>query len=246
MAKYGSDKVAFLLVDGYSILGANTDVDWTVEATLEETHALGDAWVGQSFVGLRRGTLQQKGFYDDAAGSNNDALVSTNGTSRILCIGIEGNTIGKQFTGFSGAMQAHYKRIAARGTLHKAEAQYSGDGVVEDGKILHTLSTETSAASTTDATPVDNGASTANGGSAYFEVTALTLGGYTNSILRVRHSADNITYVNLLSAAVITASPNAQRVTVAGTVNRYLSSSFGYTGAGAGQSIRFMIGFVRN
>lgn len=141
--RVGSDDVGFFLVDGYDVLGYTTQVEPLIEAMIEETHALGDAWVEQTFVGLRKASFSQQGFYDDAAGASNEALVSKEGTSRILCIGLEGNTIGKKFIGFNGAMQAKYERQASRGALHKANASYEGDGQVDEGVILHGQTAET-------------------------------------------------------------------------------------------------------
>lgn len=243
MATFGSDDVAFLLIDGYSVLGVTTQITYGKEAVAEETHALGDAWVEHTYVGLRRASLTQNGFFDDAANGVNDALVSQMGTARVLCLGVEGNTLGEAFTGFAGAMQMSFERVASRGELHKANAAYQGSGAVEEGIILHIHQAETGA--TLNGTNVDNGASSANGASGYLQVSALALGGYTNAVLKIQHSVDNSVWVDLISFVVVTAAPNAQRLTVAGTVNRHLRATLAYTGAGAGQSITYMVGAVR-
>lgn len=89
--------------------------------------------------------------------------------------------------------------------------------------------------------------STQNGGAAYLQVSALTLGGYTNFAPLVKHSTDNVTFTTLGTFSVVTAAPNAQRLVVAaGTaVNRYLAMSWSYGGAGSGQSVKFFVGFAR-
>lgn len=246
MAKYGSKDVGFLLVDGYDLLGVTTQLEHTIEAMLEETAALGDGWENHAYLGMKKASLTQEGFFDDAADSSNVALNEKQGSSRVLCFGLEGNTIGKKFTGYSGAMQVNYRRVAGRGALHKANAEYQGSGAVEDGHVLHAHSTETAASGNTEATPVDNGASSADGGSGYLQVSALTLGGYTNVVVKVRHSADNVAYADLITFTAVTAAPAAERKTVTGTVNRYVASSWAFTGAGTGQSVKFMAGFKRN
>src|SRR3990170_994277 len=227
MTRKGSPDVGFALFDGRSILSTLTEVDSGREVVLEDNTTLGDSDEAWAPVGLKRGTLSQRGFFDDAANA------------------LEGNTIGKKFIGWAGAITTKYRRIASKGTLHKAEADYTVTGPVEEGIILHAHTQETAAGNTEGASSVDNGASSANGGAGYAEVSQLTLGGYTNVALKVRHSADDITYADLIAFTAITAAPTGERKTVAGTVNRHLASSWAYGGAGAGQSVTFVVGFAR-
>jgi hypothetical protein len=88
-------------------------------------------------------------------------------------------------------------------------------------------------------------AKTVAGGAAYLEVTDHVLGSFTGAVVTIRHSADNITFVDLVAFAAETLARNAQRVTVAGTVNRYLAQSLDRTGAGPGGSITYLAGFAR-
>lgn len=86
---------------------------------------------------------------------------------------------------------------------------------------------------------------TQNGGAGCIAVPALTLGGYTNAAVKIRHSADNAAWADLISFTAITAAPATERKTVTGTINRYWSTSGAYSGAGTGQSITPVIGFAR-
>lgn len=247
MAKYGSANCV-LLIDGYDVLGVTTQLDHTVEAVTEETTALGDSWPVHEYANMKKASLTQDGFYDAAAGSSNAALNEKQGTARVVVFGFEGNTVGKRFSGYSGAMQADYKRIAARGELHKASASYQGSGIVEDGLIIHEHATEGAAGNTTDE-QVDGGAGNAPssaGASGYLQVSALTLGGYTNVVVKLRDSPDDITYSDLITFTAVTAAPAAQRATVTGDVDRYVAAAWAYTGAGTGQSVKFLVGLVRN
>jgi hypothetical protein len=70
-----------------------------------------------------------------------------------------------------------------------------------------------------------------NGASGYQEVTALS--GFTGYVGKLRDSPDNVTYADLLTFANVTAAPNAQRVTVAGVVDRYVCHDGDVTGAGS-------------
>lgn len=245
MAKYGSDKVAFLLIDGYSVLGVTTTLTDNVEAILVDTTVLGSSWAEQGSTGIRKGELTQEGFYDDATNSSNAALVSTVGTSRVLNYGVEGNTIGKALVGWNGALQVKYGRVASRGELHRANATYTTAGAVEQGVILQSVVTKV-ANGNSQASSVDNAASSASGGAGYLQVTAISLGGYTALVSKIQHSADNVTFTDLLTFTNTSSAPSAERKTVAGTVNRYLAANWAWLGSGSNPSATFMFGFVRN
>src|SRR6185436_342792 len=70
-----------------------------------------------------------------------------------------------------------------------------------------------------------------NGASGYQEVTAFS--GFTGYVGKLRDSPDNVTYADLLTFANVTAAPNAQRVTVAGVVDRYVCHDGDVTGSGS-------------
>ena len=86
-------------------------------------------------------------------------------------------------------------------------------------------------------------ANTLAGGVGFLQVTAFT--GWTGLVVTVRDSADDIVYADLVAFANVTAAPAHQRVTVAGTVDRYLAIDGVYSGGGPGSSTPFC-GFKRN
>ena len=244
MTKFSSADVGFLLVNGMSILGDVTTLEDTREAIVEEVTPLGVAWEEQAYVGVKRYSLTQQGFYNDATDRSNAALV-TPGTTKVLAFAPEGNTVGKKFVG-SSLVEASYTRQIARGALHKGNANYTGSGTHDEGIILHAHATEANATGNTEgADSQDNLAGSSAGGAGYLEVSALTLGGYTNLAVIIEHSTDDVTYSTLLSFAVVTAAPSGERKAVTGTVNRYTAMAWSYGGAGAGQSATFMVGFSR-
>jgi hypothetical protein len=323
MGVYASKDVAFFLVGGYSLLAQIGSFEESgPEGVIKETTPLGSQWPRNADTGNRRSSIVQDGWFDDAAGSTHDAL-KTPGLSRVLCYGLEGNTKGKHFVGFEGALQSKYTRTVQLEDFHRAKAEYAGNGKVEQGVILHELAQEAGATWNTQgashdfstenrmrlttitsssvanptvitcatahglttndkvviadhagSTPSINGehtatvlttttftipvsvtaggaggtvkqASTQNGGSGYLQVSQLALGGFTNFQAKVRHSVDNAAWVDLVTFTVVTAAPAAERVAVAGTVNRYLASSGAYGGAGAEQTVTAAIGFAR-
>jgi hypothetical protein len=73
--------------------------------------------------------------------------------------------------------------------------------------------------------------STVNGASGYQQVTSFS--GFTGYVGKLRHSADNVTYVDLTVFSNVTTGQKAERITAAGTVNRYVTYTGTVTGAGS-------------
>ncbi|MDD5502584.1 MAG: hypothetical protein PHH26_03870 [Candidatus Thermoplasmatota archaeon] len=245
IARYGSDKVGFLLIDGFDVLGVTTQIEDNLEALLEETTVLGDSWAKQVATGVKQASIAQEGYYDDAAGSSNDALCGSAGLSRLLCYGLQGNIIGKHFIGYSGAMQTNFTRIVSRGNLHRANASYKGNGEVEEGVILHPH-IERLADGDTEGTPTDNSVATNDGGTAYLQLSKLVLGGYDNVAVKIRQSDDGISWDDLAAFTIAENAPAKERKSVTGAVKRYLAVSWAFAGTGSGPLVKFMVGFVRN
>jgi hypothetical protein len=83
-------------------------------------------------------------------------------------------------------------------------------------------------------------ANTRLGGVGYQFVSALS--GFTGFIGKIRSSPDDVTYADLITFTNVAAAPAAERLTVAGTIDRYLSYNGDVTGAG---SITPFVGFKR-
>ena len=238
MAKYGSNDVGFLLIDGFDVTGVSTSLTDTTTASLEETHGLGDSWVEQTATGLRSATLAVDGFYDDASDSVNEALAENEQSSRVVCYAYEGNTIHKGMVGHTGAFGGSYTRTASRNELHKASATWTVTGQKDNGQILHALGSE-SASGTGGAT--NYGAATSDGGAAYLQVTVKS-GTSPTLDVKIRDSADNSTYADLITFTQATG-VTAERKTVSGTVNQYTLAS--WTHGGTSPVFTFMAGFAR-
>ncbi len=76
-------------------------------------------------------------------------------------------------------------------------------------------------------------ASTVNGAAGYQAISAYS--GFTETIGKIRHSADDITYIDLITfvGLGVVYSPTGQRVTATGTINRYTCASGTVTGSGS-------------
>lgn len=240
----GSD-VAVLLVAGNNMIGTRTEIDYESERITEETTTFGLVNPTHALVGLQKGAFAQRGFFDDAAGSSHAVLVAQTGLPQVVSLGLEGNANGRGVIGFAGPIQSKYQRVVELAKLHRANAEYVVSGPIEHGVIVHGLGAETSASGNSQGASVDNGAATTNGGSAYLQLSALTLGGYTSVTIRIRHSTDNSVFTDLASFTNVTAAPAGERITLPSTVNRYLAVSWTFNGAGSGQNVTFLAGVSR-
>lgn len=136
MARRGSDKVSFFLLNGNNLIGTLTEFQDTHEAVLERTDVLGDTFEEHSFTGVRRAEITQSGFFDDAPITGHNAITTGPGVSRVLSYGIGGTATGAEVINYSGAMEVSYTLQAERGALHKAQASYRGNGTFETGKLV--------------------------------------------------------------------------------------------------------------
>ena len=250
MTRYGSPDVGFILQGGRSLLADLTEHSIDREAITEDTTVLGLADEEHSSVGIKKAEVKQSGLFDDGTDRINDALVGL--TEEIACVGDAGNAlpaagVARPFVGIKGQIQVNYNRIASRGEFHKAEASYKANGIVEEGVLLHPHVAETSDPGDTESNAHDNAASSAAGGAAYLQCSALALGGYTNLQVTIRDSGDDITFADHGDGAfaALTAAPSAQRIPLTGTIRRYTAIDWDWVGAGAAQTATFMVGLNR-
>jgi hypothetical protein len=248
--KFTGTQFAVLLMDGYNVAASISDnAAMGKEIITEQTNPFGVTSEQHSPIGIAKGMLQTgNGFYDPETDELHGVLATLSGISRIICAAITGNVPGRTFMGYEGSYDQKYEVQDERDGLTKANVTYLVSGNVDQGVIVQDHATftadwdtKTGGANAAD-TPVDNGASTANGGFAYFQVTAFS--GFTGALLKIMHSPDDITYAALATSTSFTAI-GAQRITVAPatTVDRYLSSNGDVTGSG---SITAFSGFCRN
>ena len=257
MSRYGSP-AGFFLFDGYSLLANKLQgMRQLISANSEPSTAFGDGWEENLPTGMRRGELAQEGaFFSDDAGSFHERLAGAsgspdsdvNGTPGVACVGFEGNLLGQEFVGYSGAIAVSYEVISTVNSVTRANAEYVISGIVERGEIVVALAS-TSGDGDSESTPVDGGAGNApstDGGSAYLQMTALDLSGRPDLQVTVRDSDDNIVYGDLVAFTAVTAAPAGERVTVAGNVERYVAADWVYGGAAGTPTATFFVGFARN
>ena len=236
-----------LMVDGYNMLSNKiTGLREKASSQLVETTGIGDTFEEQAPTGLTTVEVVQEGaFFDTTANYSHAAFsgsvpTSPQATTRIMCSGFAGQTTGYPMVGYQGNYTQDYEVVATLGDLQRANVTYAMSGQRDAGVILQPLAAQTDSWDTTS-TPVDNSASTSDGGVGYIQCTAAS--GFSGFVGKGRHSADDVTYSDLVSFTDDVSAPFAERVTVSGTVNRYLSFTGIITGTG---SITVFCGFSRS
>lgn len=323
--KFGSSAV-WLLVDGYNLISNKLkSLRAKDEALTERSDGLGDASDEHTPTGVSRVELEQQGAFFDTntnyihAAMAGSVPTSPQATSRVVCFGVAGQTVGEPFSGLEGTFSVGYEVLASNGELTKANVDYKVSGDLNRGTIVQPLATKTGDWNTkTDGTQVDytndlsqqvipitsnsianptvvttpiphglatgdiilisgvatssptiNGqrtvtvvstttftvavnvtvagtggsfvrANSSGGGVGYQQVTALS--GFSGFVGKLRDSADDSTYADWATFANVTAAPAAERVAVAGTVDRYMSFDGNVTGTG---SITVFAGYAR-
>jgi hypothetical protein len=154
MGKYASPSVS-VLVDGYDLTAALTDsLGRSSEGLTQQTNPFGSTSEAHTPTGMAKGTLTVGGgFFDEAVDQLHAGIAGGGvGVSRIVCLGDQGQTKAKHFTGWEGVLSTKYEVIDSNGSLTKANVTYQVSGQIDaDGVILQELAAKTADWDTTAA-----------------------------------------------------------------------------------------------
>lgn len=256
MANYGPAD-AFLLVGGNNLSTETFSLDEGVEQLSQESRGLGVTMDEYKPVGVGKVSLDATpGLYSDRDFGQIAALESNQATRKLVSYGFWGDAIGSRAVMIDGLYSMVWKRQLQRDGLTLAGMQavisgtYYGAPNTEAGlggpRILHGIDSE-SGSGTTEATSVDNAASSASGIVCDLHIPALDLGGGTNVVVTVQDSPDNAVWTLLGTFTAVTSETigTSERITVAGTIDRYLSITWTFTG-GAAQTVTPYVVAYRN
>jgi hypothetical protein len=109
---------------------------------------------------------------------------------------------------------------------------------IEYGKLLWDANATTDA----NGTAVNHGAQTTAGGVGYLHITGLSSG--DSIVVKIRDSADNNTYADLITFTLDGSAIGSERIAVSGTVDQYVRVEVDVTGASI--SFPIMVSFMRN
>lgn len=166
-------------------------------------------------AGLEDGTVSFEGIYSsDTPGGIRDALRTALGaTPRPVCVMVEGDAIGVNGDALSALKTA--KSVSSEiGDAVKTSVELQSNTGLEEIVSQHAMVSEAASANFAE---VDNGASTVKGGVGYLQVPTVT-GTLT---VKIQHRAADIDpWVDLITFAAVTTARSAERIAVAGTVQR--------------------------
>lgn len=189
--------------------------------------------------GLRDGSIEFTGYFNDSIGQAHKALSALPYTD-VQVMYIRGKATGNQ-SACCVAKQINYDPTRANdgGLTITTQAQANGTGVEWGQQLTDGKTTATGAG---NGTSVDNGASSAFGAQAYLQVFGVT---GTSATVTIQDSADNATFATLSGMAFTAATAaGTQRLAIANnaTVRRYVRVAI----TGTFTSFTFAVMFVRN
>lgn len=231
-----------VLVNQYDLSSFLNEATTTKSADTAETTTFGAGSVTR-IAGLGDGKIALKGLFDGSA-TGLDALVQpmVNGTDEVVTVAQGGYAIGASATIGQGLLE-NYETSSPVKDVVSASLDITSDGGLEVGRVL-AGGRATANALTDNATGVDNAAASANGGIAVAHLTGYALVG-GNVTVKVQHSTDNVTFVDLVTVlSAVTAVGSAIATVAAGTnVNRYLRAQITTTGSSG--SVTTTLSFAR-
>lgn len=242
MPTFRHGKSTAVLLNGEDVSTYFNDATTNRSIETVETTAFGQN--SKTYIAsLRDGTLSLAGMFDGTAGAIDDILAGIAGsnTDNVVTVGVDGGAVGS-LCHMVATQETTYEVSSVVSDLVKVSAEFQADGGLDSGRLLAS-SAVIASATTTNGTAVDNAAASSNGGVGHVHATANTQNATT--AVKIQHSTDNSTWVDLVTfTAIGISTKSAQRIEVAAgtTVNRYLRSQVVTTGTG---SITTSVAFAR-
>lgn len=232
--KHGKDTKVFINAVDFSSYFNNIDANRS--ADVAESTTFGND--NKTFiVGAKDGTLSIGGFFDATADATLQPLLG--GADCVIAYGIDGLDATDGTTFGKGNIN-NYGVSSPVGDIVASTIDFQADSGLYNGTVLESATHTTTASGTAR----DNTVATGNGGGAFLIVSAKS-GTSPTLDAKIQHSADNTTYVDLVTFTQATTTTAEVKTVAAGTtVNRYLKAVF--TIGGSTPSFTAIIGFGRN
>jgi len=242
MAKVNGLNVRFY-VEGYDLSGdanALSAMGYTNE--LLDVTAL-DSSARKRIIGIVDSEISVDAWFDNAASQQHAVWTANSGkqptTDQEIVIPF-GSAVGDQFVGLV-AKQGTYSTARAPGSAITANAVFSANGsAAEFGEMLTAHDDTHSTAGS--GTVVDSGASSSNGGTGYLQILSLASGSVTVNLQEATSSGGSYSNFMTFSTVAAAAAPAAERLTMEGTVQRYIK----VTTTGTFSNAKIVVGFSRS
>lgn len=215
-----------ILMGGYDVGVYLRESAFSSETGLEDSETYGDSW-RESTHTLKGGMMSWGGLWEADPGGDADAIDDAMAVSMAAAAKKawtyfpEGDTVGNTGRGMN-ADQGTFEISGSVDGLVALSGEAASSVGLEVVKSLHALGAETGDA---NGTAVDNSTSTSDGGSAYLHVTAIA-GTSTTLDITIEDSPDNSVWTTLATFTQVTTANASERITFAGTVDRYVRATW--------------------
>jgi hypothetical protein len=247
MANFGLSDLDFVLYNGSDITGTVLGLSDEIVNEVEDRTAAGNEVATSAFIGRQSSTVDISAFYDSLVTAALEANPAA-GAQNVLMYALEGNTVGNNVACLATALKTHYQKSSEAAGLHKVAIAFAGadSAFTIDQALLVGILASRGAAGDTHLTYVDAGAQTTGGGRWYVSLPALTLGGYTNLIVKLQDCATaGGTYADVSGATLTFTAAGAKMAAFSGTVRRYQCVAWAPTGSGSGLAETFAAGLTK-
>jgi hypothetical protein len=238
MPTFRHGKRTVVLLNGTDMSPFLNEATQTQEIETAETTTFADD--DKTYItGLADGTISTSGLFDSTAGASNDILTGAIGQEdNTFTVLPEGATAGAQSIIANGQLTS-YEVSSPVGDVVAISAEVQADGGLFSGRALNGFTNTGTSASLAS---VNYGGSGGNGALFNLHATANTRD--DDSTVKVQHSADDTTFVDLVTFTAVSASTTSgESITSTGTVNQYLRAV--HTLAGASGSITYHVSAAR-
>lgn len=170
----------------------------------------------QRLVGLRDAIISVNGYFDNATGMSHDAFESISADSEVIVT--MGTSRGDDACGMV-ADQGSYNIGRAEGSAITTTVEFStSNGKGLNWGVVLTDGPEQTDSAAANSAAVDNASSTSDGAIGIVSIESVASG---TADIKVQHSADDITYADLLTFTGATGR-TSESISATGTVNRYV------------------------
>ena len=234
--KHGKDTKVYVNSSNYSTYFNNADASRTADTA--ESTTFGNS--AKTYIaGEKDGTVSLAGFFDATADAVLQPLLG--GADMDLVIGIDGLDTGDKATFLQGIIN-NYSVSSPVGDIVATSIDVQPDEGMWNGTVLTASAFTTTAA---QGSAQDNASSTSNGCGAFVIVTSVSGTSPTGDI-KIQHSADNVTYADLITFTQATAATSEVKYVDSGTtINRYIRV-YNTIGGSSTPTINAIVGFGRN
>lgn len=232
---HGKDTVVYFNESDYSTYFSSVDLSAT--ADVAESTTFGNT--SKTYIaGERDGTIGLTGFFDATADTQ---FASVYGSSFNLVVGHDGITTGKRAS-FAKSLITNYGVSSPVGDIVASSLDVQADDGLHNGSVLINGAFTATAV---QGSVQDNTNSTSNGLGAFLIATSVS-GTSPTADVKIQHSADNSTWVDLVTFTQVTAASSEIKEVEAGTtINRYLRV-YNTIGGSSTPTVNAIVGISRN